>query len=115
MGKSRAHRNGDQATSDATSDKISKKLFNPDGIVSSIEVRWWLRAFDTNSDRLVWELELPPHVTLGRLQALLGVDQNNPMYDVFRITPSQAREICDLEAVDLGRPNLELFVEADAE
>lgn len=83
--------------------------------MNTVKVRRWLRAFDTQSDRLVWELELPREVTLERLQTLLGIEKDNPMYDVFRITPVQAREICDPGALDLERANLELFVEADAD
>jgi hypothetical protein len=80
-----------------------------------VKVRRCLRAFDTQSDELVWELELPHHVTLERLQTLLGVEKDNPMYDVFRITPPQAREICDPGDLDFERANLALFVEADAD
>ena len=69
--------------------------------MTETKVRRLLRAFDRQTSEFVWEVDLLPSVSLKRLQTLLDVDSENPMYDAFAITLDQARTIADFTNVDL--------------
>lgn len=77
------------------------------------KVTRWLRWFERHDDRFVGEKELRG-ITLEELQAMFGVDIENPMYDCFKV---EAAHVHSLERVIDDRIDLtsfDYFVEADA-
>lgn len=76
-------------------------------------VRRVLRWFDRESDELVGSAPLRG-IGLPTLQQMFDVPSDNPMYDCFPVTPSQASQLQAYVDVPIELNRFDYFVEADA-
>jgi hypothetical protein len=72
-----------------------------------------LRWFDRQTDEFVGSAPLHG-ISLTMLQPLFNVDAGDPMYDCFRLGPSQASQLQAFVDVPIQLDRYEYFLEVDA-
>lgn len=83
--------------------------------MTTYRVSRWVRGYEKTGDALVVEFRLPESCTLGSLQKLFGISEENPMYDCYPIDDAVARILEPSLGVSLSTGDYDLFLEADSE
>jgi len=72
-----------------------------------------MRWFDRSSDELVGSAPIRG-IHLTELQRMFGVEPDDPMYDCYPVTPTQASQLQACVDVPILLDKYDYFVEADA-